>query len=131
MKYFDKRRFNCPLPKFTERLGLSSQNDHREQCFNTSNKRISILALLSGIVLGGQTQSLREFQEWVIALYMSCYFTRGVVDGMENRSDLHFPLRIKAKISEYASILTFQIALSFMVIRSGKISDFSSIHHRR
>ena len=31
-------------------------------------KRISTLALLSGIVLGGQTQSLREFQEWAIAL---------------------------------------------------------------
>ena len=33
---------------------------------NTKNKRISILGLLSGIVLGGQTQSLREFQEWAI-----------------------------------------------------------------
>ena len=38
-----------------------------------------------------------------------------VVDGMENTRDFHFPLRIKAKISEYASILTFQIALSFQV----------------
>ena len=38
-----------------------------------------------------------------------------VVDGSKNRSDFHFPLRIKAKISEYAPILTFQIALSFQV----------------
>ena len=34
---------------------------------------------------------------------------------MENTRDLHFPLRIRAKISEYAPILTFQIALSFQV----------------
>ena len=43
---------------------------------------------------------------------------------MENRPDLHFPLRIKAKISEYAPILTFQIALSFMVIRIENTPDF-------
>ena len=35
---------------------------------HVKQKKISILALLSGIVLGGQTQSLREFQEWAIAL---------------------------------------------------------------
>ena len=38
-----------------------------------------------------------------------------VVDEMENTRDFHFPLRIRAKISEYAPILTFQIALSFQV----------------
>ena len=38
-----------------------------------------------------------------------------VVDGSKNKPDFHFPLRIKAKISEYASILTFQITLSFQV----------------
>ena len=38
-----------------------------------------------------------------------------VVVEMENTRDFHFPLRIKAKISEYAPILTFQIALSFQV----------------
>ena len=30
-----------------------------------------------------------------------------VVDGRKNTRDLHFPLRIKVKISEYAPILTF------------------------
>ena len=43
---------------------------------------------------------------------------------MENRPDLHFPPRIKAKISEYASNLTFQITLSFLVIRIEKTPDF-------
>ena len=38
-----------------------------------------------------------------------------VVDRRKNTPDLHFPLRIKAKISEYTPILTFQIALSFQV----------------
>ena len=59
-------RQNCPLLKLAERLGLSTQSYPRKQRFNTLNKRISILALLSGIVLGGQTQSLRKFQEWAI-----------------------------------------------------------------
>ena len=43
---------------------------------------------------------------------------------MENTRDFHFPPRIKAKISEYASNLTFQITLSFMVIRSENTPDF-------
>ena len=43
---------------------------------------------------------------------------------MENTRDLHFPLRIKAKISEYAPILTFQVTLSFMVIRIENTPDF-------
>ena len=50
--------------------------------------------------------------------------TPPVVDGMENRPDFHFTLRIKAKISEYAPNLTFQITLSFMVIRSENTPDF-------
>ena len=40
---------------------------------------------------------------------------QGVVDRRNYTPDFHFPLRIKAKISEYAPILTFQIALSFQV----------------
>ena len=47
-----------------------------------------------------------------IQLYIHSYT---VVDGRKNTPDLHFSLRIKAKISEYASILTFQITLSFQV----------------
>ena len=38
-----------------------------------------------------------------------------VVDRSQNTPDFHFPLRIKAKISDNAPILTFQIALSFQV----------------
>ena len=45
---------------------------------------------------------------------------------MENTRDLHFPPRIKAKISEYAPILTFQITLSFLVIRIENTPDFRS-----
>ena len=62
---------------------------------------------------------------------------RLVVDGRKNTPDFHFPLRIKAKISEYASILTFQIALSFQVNfhlalrQQRKNFRFSSIHHIR
>ena len=48
----------------------------------------------------------------------------GVVEGSQNRPDLHFPPRIKAKISEYASNLTFQITLSFLVIRNENTPDF-------
>ena len=47
-----------------------------------------------------------------------------VVYRRQNRPDLHFPPRIKAKISEYASNLTFQITLSFMVIRIENTPDF-------
>ena len=47
-----------------------------------------------------------------------------IVDGMENTRDLHFPPRIKAKISEYTSNLTFQITLSFLVIRNENTPDF-------
>ena len=47
-----------------------------------------------------------------------------VVDRSHYTRDFHFPLRIKAKISEYAPILTFQITLSFMVIRIENTPDF-------
>ena len=52
-----------PTPKkLTGRLGLSAQNDPR----NANSFVLRVEALLSGIVLGGQTQSLREFEEWAI-----------------------------------------------------------------
>ena len=56
----------CPLLKLTERLGLSTQNNPRKQRWNANSFVLRVEALPSGIVLGGQTQSLREFQEWAI-----------------------------------------------------------------
>ena len=50
--------------------------------------------------------------------------TAEVVDGSKNRPDLHFPPRIKAKISEYASNFNVQITLSFLVIRIENTPDF-------
>ena len=76
----------------------------------------------------------------VIDVFSKFGWIEPVVDRSQNTPDFHFPLRIKAKISEYAPILTFQIALSFQVDfhltpknqkKKKKISDFSSIHHRR
>ena len=57
----------------------------------------------------------------------SCFFliySSAVVDGSKNRPDLHFPPRIKAKISEYASNFNVQITLSFLVIRIENTPDF-------
>ena len=56
----------CPLLKLTERLGLSTQSDPRKQRKIANSFVLRVEALLSGVVLGGQTQSLREFQEWAI-----------------------------------------------------------------
>ena len=53
-----------------------------------------------------------------------CVISQGVVDRSQNRPDLHFPPRIRAKISEYAPILTFQITFSFMVKRIENTPDF-------
>ena len=58
----------CPLLKLTERLGLSTQNDPRKQRKIANSFVLRVEALLSGVVLGGQTQSPREFQEWTIGL---------------------------------------------------------------
>ena len=57
---------NCPLLKLTERLGLSTQNNPRKQRWNANYSILRVEAVPFGIVLGGQTQSLREFQESVI-----------------------------------------------------------------
>ena len=51
----------------------------------------------------------------VIDVFSKFGWIEPVVDRSQNTPDFHFPLRIKAKISEYAPILTFQIALSFQV----------------
>ena len=48
-------------PASRDRLGLSTQNDPRKQCSNANSFVLRVEALLSGIVLGGQTQFLREF----------------------------------------------------------------------
>ena len=72
---------NCALLKLTGRLGLSTQNNPR----NANSFVLRVEALLSGIVLGGQTQSLREFQEWAIVNTPNSYsleraWSRGIVD---------------------------------------------------
>ena len=68
-----------------------------------------------------------------------------VVDGMEYTRDFHFPQESRQKFQNMPKITPFQITLSFLVIRientpdfhlalrqqRKKISDFSSIHHRR
>ena len=53
----ENERSHCPLLKLTERLGLSTQNDPRKQRKNANSFVLRVEALLSGIVLGGQTQS--------------------------------------------------------------------------
>ena len=60
-----------PTPETHGKTG--SVHPKRSQKTNVQNANSFVLrveALLSGIVLGGQTQSFHEFQEWAIAYFV-------------------------------------------------------------
>ena len=59
--------WKLPIPKTHGETGSVHPNDPRKQRQNANSFVLRLEALLSEIALGGQTQSLRQFQEWAMA----------------------------------------------------------------